>query len=93
MPPRPGRLKGRLAPLGQFESYRASLDRAGPPGRGPDDVVIIGSENRVAEGVGRLFDAGASEVATVILSDPENPQGSVIRGGRLIGELARQADA
>jgi len=84
-------LRGRLGPLGQFESYRAALDRLGPPGRGAQDVALIGTESAVADGIGRLFEAGAQEVAAVVLPAPPNPPASVRRGRALIGALARGA--
>lgn len=48
---------------GELPSYRAMLDREGADG--PADVCLIGSEEEVADRLGAIRDAGATEFAAV----------------------------
>jgi F420-dependent oxidoreductase-like protein len=70
------------AGYGALPSYRAMLDRAGAAG--PADVAVVGSEEEVAAELGRLADAGATDlVAAVFGSREERP-----RTRALLRELA-----
>jgi len=72
----------QFAVYGQLPSYRAMLDREGAAG--PEDVVLIGDETSVRAQVGRLADAGATELVVV-------PFGTAEERGRtlqVLGDLA-----
>ncbi|MGH7894048.1 MAG: TIGR03564 family F420-dependent LLM class oxidoreductase, partial [Candidatus Binatia bacterium] len=48
---------------GMLPSYRAMLDREGA--EGPSDVAIVGDESHVGEAIGRLGDAGATDLLAI----------------------------
>jgi F420-dependent oxidoreductase-like protein len=52
-----------FAIYGQLPSYRAMLDREGAAG--PADVAIVGSEQEVRDGINRVADSGATDLAAV----------------------------
>ena len=54
----------QLALYGGLPSYRAMLDMEGVDG--PADVAIIGDEDQVGAAIGRLADAGVTELSAVI---------------------------
>lgn len=61
----------QLALYGGLPSYRAMLDMEGVDG--PADVAIIGDEDHVSSAVGRLADAGVTELSAVIAApSPED---------------------
>jgi len=53
-----------LALYGQLPSYRAMLDIEGA--EGPADIALIGSEDRVAESLAAISEAGATDFSAVI---------------------------
>jgi len=67
---------------GQLPSYRAMLDREGA--HGPEDVVLIGDEASIRAQVGRLADAGTTELVGV----PFGTAAERARTLQLLGELA-----
>ncbi len=64
-------------------SYRAMLDREGAAG--PSDVALVGDEGAVAEGIRRLADAGATDVAAAVVGGDEER----VRTRAVLAELAR----
>ncbi|CAN5248132.1 TIGR03564 family F420-dependent LLM class oxidoreductase [soil metagenome] len=54
---------------GYYPSYRAALDRAEVAG--PDDVAIFGTEEEVAQALGRYRDIGIDEIYCVPFGTPE----------------------
>ena len=64
-------------------SYRAMLDREGAAG--PSDVALVGDEGAVAEGIRRLADAGATDVAAAVVGGDEERA----RTRAVLAELAR----
>jgi F420-dependent oxidoreductase-like protein len=61
----------QLAMYGGLPSYRAMLDMEGVDG--PADVAIIGDEDQVGAAIGRLADAGVTELSAVIAApSPED---------------------
>ncbi len=64
-------------------SYRAMLDREGAAG--PSDVALVGDEGAVAEGLLRLADAGATDVAAAVVGGDEER----VRTRAVLAELAR----
>src|SRR5206468_1433885 len=48
---------------GYLPSYRAMLDREGASG--PADVAIVGTEDEVRDGIKRIEDSGATDLAAV----------------------------
>lgn len=56
-----GRAAQMFAIYGQLPSYRAMLDREGMAG--PEDLAIIGDEEAVAERIGQVAHAGATDFA------------------------------
>jgi F420-dependent oxidoreductase-like protein len=58
------RVAGSLALYGQLPSYRAMLDIEGA--EGPADIALIGSEDRVAESLAAISEAGATDFSAVI---------------------------
>ncbi|MEU8145932.1 TIGR03564 family F420-dependent LLM class oxidoreductase [Nonomuraea sp. NPDC048901] len=64
-----GRVAEQFALAGQVPEYRAMLDREGVAG--PQDVVIVGDEAAVAEGIGRLAEAGVTEYLAAPFGTPE----------------------
>ncbi|MFV0260384.1 MAG: TIGR03564 family F420-dependent LLM class oxidoreductase [Acidimicrobiales bacterium] len=54
---------------GQLPSYRAMLDHEGLDG--PADLALIGSIDRIAEGLGRFVDAGATTVVVNTFGAPD----------------------
>jgi 5,10-methylenetetrahydromethanopterin reductase len=74
-----------FAVYGMLPSYRAMLDREGA--EGPADVLIAGDEAAVAAELGRLADAGATDLASPPFGSSEERQ----RTMALLSELARQS--
>ncbi len=61
----------QLTIYGQLASYRAMLDIEGV--EGPADISLIGSEEQVRDGLGRIADAGATDFTAVIPTpDPDD---------------------
>jgi len=73
----------QFALYGQLPSYRAMLDREGAAG--PEDVVLIGDETSVQAQVGRLADAGTTELIGVPFGTPEERSRTLGLLGRLAG--------
>ena len=67
---------------GRLPSYRAMLDREGA--QGPEDVALIGDEASVQAQVGRLADAGTTELVGVPFGTAEERARTL----QLLGELA-----
>jgi hypothetical protein len=57
------RIGTRYALAGQVAEYRAVLDREGAAG--PGDVVVAGDERAVGRQLGRLRDAGVTDLLAV----------------------------
>jgi F420-dependent oxidoreductase-like protein len=63
------RIDDALAIYPTLPSYRAMLDREGASG--PADISLVGDEAMVLTGLGRLADAGATELVASIIGDAE----------------------
>jgi F420-dependent oxidoreductase-like protein len=63
------RIARQFALAGQVPEYRAVLDREGAAG--PQDVAFVGDEDAVARQIGRLADAGATELMASPFGTPE----------------------
>jgi 5,10-methylenetetrahydromethanopterin reductase len=77
-----------FAMYGQLPSYRAMIDREGlaePGAAGPADLAIIGDEEAVTAGIGRVEDAGATEFFASAFGAPEDRK----RTHELLKDLAR----
>lgn len=69
-------VKSFLAGYGDLPSYRSVLDVEGVDG--PADISLIGSEDRVREGLEALRAAGATEFSAVVSAlDPEEKQRTI----------------
>ena len=64
------------------------LARGVPVLREPADLAVIGGEGAVRAALARLHDAGAGQLAGVVLPDPAEPAKPVERAHRLLAELA-----
>ena len=73
---------------GRLPVLRAVLARGVPVPREPADLAVIGGEGAVRAALARLHDAGAGQLAGVVLPDPAEPAKSVERAHRLLAELA-----
>lgn len=78
------RIDEALAIYPTLPSYRAMLDREGASG--PSDISLVGSEEQVLTGLGRLADSGATEFVASVFGDAEERR-------RTIDVLAEYADA
>ena len=76
-----------LAHHSTLESYRNALDRV-MPGRGPEDVALIGSEEHILMRVRKLSDIGVTELGFVPLPAGDDLQGSLDRTHSFIAQLA-----
>jgi F420-dependent oxidoreductase-like protein len=74
-----------FAIYGRLPSYRAMLDREGA--QGPADVVIAGDEDTVASELGRLADAGATDLAAPTFGSSEERQRTL----KLLSDLATRS--
>jgi F420-dependent oxidoreductase-like protein len=72
-----------FAIYGQLPSYRAMLDREGA--EGPADVAIVGDEETVAAELGRLADAGATDLTAPPFGTGDERRRTLA----LLSELAR----
>jgi F420-dependent oxidoreductase-like protein len=61
-----------FAIYGHLPSYRAMLDREGAAG--PADVAIVGSEQDVRDGISRVAESGATDLAAVEFGVDEGEQ-------------------
>jgi F420-dependent oxidoreductase-like protein len=75
-----------FAIYGQLPSYRAMLDREGA--EGPADVAVVGDEETVAAELGRLADAGATDLSPPPFGTGEERRRTLA----LLSELARQSN-
>ena len=73
---------------GMLPSYRAMLDREGV--EGPANVAIVGDESAVGEAIGRLREAGATDLLAIPFA-VEGDGGAVGRTRALLQRLARSA--
>jgi F420-dependent oxidoreductase-like protein len=73
---------------GMLPSYRAMLDREGA--EGPANVAIVGDESAVGEAIGRLREAGATDLLAIPFA-VEGDRGAVGRTRELLRRLARSA--
>ncbi len=73
---------------GMLPSYRAMLDREGA--EGPADVAIVGDESAVGEAVGRLAEAGATDLLAIPFG-VEGDREAVARTRGLLRHLAQGA--
>jgi F420-dependent oxidoreductase-like protein len=71
---------------GMLPSYRAMLDREGVGG--PADVAIVGDESAVGEAIGRLRDAGATDLLAIPFAVEGDPDAGA-RTRSLLVRLAR----
>lgn len=81
-------LAPRLAPLGEYDSYRVVLAHGTEKLRRPIDVGIVGTEAEVTIAFGQLENAGVSELVAVVIPDPFEPALSTKRARRLLATLA-----
>jgi alkanesulfonate monooxygenase SsuD/methylene tetrahydromethanopterin reductase-like flavin-dependent oxidoreductase (luciferase family) len=74
-----------MGPYGTIPAYRAALDKEGVDG--PADLVLIGDEQVLVDGVRRYADAGATELVFTLtgIGSPDDE----LRTWRLLGELAQ----
>jgi len=76
------RVAERFGLAGQVPEYRAVLDREGVGG--PQDVAVVGDEDEVVAGIGRLREAGVSEFLAAPFGSAEEQERTV----RLLAEVA-----
>jgi F420-dependent oxidoreductase-like protein len=76
------RAAAQFSLYGQLPSYRAMLDREGADG--PEDVALIGDEASITAQVGRLADAGTTELVGVPFGTAEERTRTL----QLLGDLA-----
>ncbi|MEU5882341.1 TIGR03564 family F420-dependent LLM class oxidoreductase [Spirillospora sp. NPDC047279] len=70
---------------GEMPAYRAIMDRGNAAG--PQDTVIVGDETAVEREIGRLADAGATDLVAM----PFGPEEEQKRTRELLAALARRA--
>jgi 5,10-methylenetetrahydromethanopterin reductase len=73
---------------GMLPSYRAMLDREGA--EGPANVVIVGDESAVGEGLARLHEAGTTDLLAVPFGVEGDPD-AVAKTRALLARIARGA--
>lgn len=72
---------------GNLPSYRAMLDREGV--NGPEDILIIGDEDSVAEQIDQLATVGVTELLAIPFAVGEDRSGSLQRTRQLLRKLAQ----
>lgn len=77
------RIDEALAIYPNLPSYRAMLEREGA--NTASDIALVGSEAEVSDAVGRLADAGATDLTASVIGDAEERE----RTWSLLGRLAQ----